>query len=93
MVLFVPDVGITRSARSALRRHKELAMKFDAREYEGRLEVFSFDGVCRICIVQLCGAAKTAFADTVQLWIGDGVSADEATAREAESLARLIKEY
>ncbi|MCP3716562.1 MULTISPECIES: hypothetical protein [Paraburkholderia] len=68
-------------------------MKFYAREYEGRLEVFSFDGVYRIRIAQLCGAAKTAFADTVQLWIGDGVSADEAVAREAESLARLINEY
>jgi hypothetical protein len=68
-------------------------MKFYAREYEGRLEVFSYDGVYRICITQLCGAAKEAFADTVQLWISDGVSADEAAAREAESLARLIKEY
>ncbi|WP_165979408.1 hypothetical protein [Paraburkholderia guartelaensis] len=33
-------------------------MKFYAREYEGRLEVFSFDGVYRIRITQLCGAAK-----------------------------------
>lgn len=68
-------------------------MKFYAREYEGRLEVFSFDGVYRIRITQLCGAAQKAFVDTVQLWINDGVSADEAVAREAESLARLIKEY
>ncbi len=68
-------------------------MKFYACEYEGCLEVFSFDGVCRIRITQLCGAAQKAFADTVQLWISDGVSADEAVAREAESLARLIKEY
>jgi hypothetical protein len=68
-------------------------MKFYAREYEGQLEVFSFDGVYRIRITQLCGAAKTAFVDTVQLWVRDGLSADEAVAREAESLARLIKEY
>jgi hypothetical protein len=72
---------------------KERAMRFYAREYEGQLEVFSFDGVYRIRITQLCGAAKKAFADTVQLWISDGVSADAAAAREAESLARLIKEY
>jgi hypothetical protein len=72
---------------------EERAMKFYAREYEGRMEVFSFDGVYRIQIIQLCGAAKTAFSDTVQLWINDGVSADEAVAREAESLARLINEY
>ncbi|MEM5327160.1 hypothetical protein VSR34_11210 [Paraburkholderia sp. JHI2823] len=68
-------------------------MKFYAREHEGRLEVFSFDGVYRIRITQLCGAAKNAFVDTVQLWISDGVSPDEAIAREAESLARLIEEY
>ncbi|QGZ66139.1 hypothetical protein [Paraburkholderia acidisoli] len=68
-------------------------MKFYAREYEGRLEVFSFDGVYRICVIRLCGAEKQAFADTVQLWVSDGVRADIAIAREAESLARLIKEY
>jgi len=72
---------------------KERTMKFYAHEYKGQLEVFSFDGVYRIRITRLCGAAKEAFADTVQLWISDGVSADEAIAREAESLARLIKEY
>ncbi|HTR08142.1 MAG TPA: hypothetical protein VMJ11_16130 [Paraburkholderia sp.] len=33
-------------------------MKFYAREYEGRLDVFSVDGVYRIRIAQLCGVAK-----------------------------------